>query len=263
MIPLILLVFLNTAFERHAESARATALAHAFTAAAEGVDAIRFNPAGLSLVNYNQLGVGYERPFAGIECLHNIGLAYARPMLGGVIGIELSEFGFSEQKEQAITLAYGTSFSDFFKIGLSGDIYTIDNARTGRSYATGLNIGFLAKLYRKWSLGVFGRNLNQPQFHGHEVDQLPPEIKAGLAYEPFDGILSEVDFSVQNDDFRVHVAGEFELFDILFLRTGVKSNPTIVSAGIGIIYKFINVDYAAELIPELPVSHIISLRFTF
>ena len=106
MIPLILLVFLNTAFERHAESARATALAHAFTAAAQGIDAIRFNPAGLSLMNYNQLGIGYERPFSGIEGLHNFGLGYARPIFGGVLGIELSEFGFSEQKEQAMTIAY-------------------------------------------------------------------------------------------------------------------------------------------------------------
>jgi hypothetical protein len=263
MSGLILLVFLNGAFERQAQSAQAAALAHAMTAACTGVNAIRFNPAALSLVSQNQLSIGYERTFSGIEGLHNITLGYARPIFWGGLGIQLSEFGFSEQKEQAITLAYGSSFNESFKFGLSGDIYVIDNARLGREYAFGLSFGLLGKLYRKWSLGVFAHNLNRPQFGSDEQGQLPSQLKAGLSYEPFENILSEIDFSIQDDDLRIHLAGEFILFNMLFLRTGVRTNPTVVAAGAGILYRFIRFDYAAEMIPELPLSHSATISFVF
>jgi hypothetical protein len=263
MNALILIVFMNGAFERHAQSAQATALAHAFTAACMNVDAIRFNPAALSLVNRNYLAAGYERAFSGIEGLHNITLGYARPLLWGGMGIQLSEFGFSEQKEQAVTLAYGMGFNESFKFGLGGDVYIIDNERTGRSYALGLNFGLLGKLYRKWSMGVFAHNLNRPKFGSDEYAELPPEIKAGFAYEPFEGILSEIDFSMKDDDMRIHFAGEFKLFDMLYLRTGVITNPMVIAGGAGIAYKFIRFDYAAEFIPELPLSHSATISFVF
>jgi len=262
-MPLILIFFLNTAFERHAQSAQAAGLGHAFTAACFGVDAVRFNPAALSLLDQNYATAGYERTFSGIEGLHNIALGYARPFFWGGIGMQLSEFGFSEQKEQAVTLAYGSSFNESFKFGFGADLYIIDNERTGRTYAYGLNFGLLGKIYKKWSLGVYGHNLNRPQFDSYEQGELPPELKAGLSYEPFEGILSEIDFSMKDDDMRVHLAAEFELFGVLHLRSGIKTNPFVVAAGTGIVHKFLSFDYAAEFIPELPVSHTATIGFRF
>ncbi len=260
---LVVLVLLNGAFERHAQSARATALSHAFTASCFGADAVRFNPAALALLAQNHLSVGYERTFGGIEGLHNINLGYARPLFSGGLGIQLSEFGFSEQKEQAVSLAYGLGLNESFKFGIGGDLYIIDNSRTGRSYAYGLNFGLLGKLYKKWSLGVYGHNINGPQFGSEERGELPAELKAGLAYEPFEGILSEIDFSMKDDDMRIHLASEFKLFNLLYLRSGVKTNPLVFAAGTGIVHRFISFDYAAEFIPELPLSHTVTIGFTF
>ncbi|MBE0433946.1 hypothetical protein IBX73_10850 [candidate division WOR-3 bacterium] len=260
---LILIFFLNTAFERHAQSARATGLAHALTASCYGIDAIRLNPAWLSSLTQNRAAVGYERALGGIEGLHNITLGYARPLFWGGAGIQLSEFGFSEQKEQAVTIAYGSGFNETFSFGLAGDVYIIDNERTGQTYAFGLNFGLLGRIYKKWSLGVYGHNLNRPQFGLYDDGQLPAELKAGLSYEPFEGILSEIDFSMKDDDMRVHLGAEFRLFELLYLRSGIKTNPLVVAAGTGIAYKFLSFDYAAEFVPELPLSHTITLGFTF
>lgn len=260
---LVILVLLNGAFERHALSARAAALSHGITASCYGVDAVRFNPSALALLGHNHLSVGYERTFSGIEGLHNINIGYARPLFYGGLGIQLSEFGFSEQKEQAVTLAYGFGFNESFKFGVGGDLYIINNSRTGSSYAYGLNFGLLGKLYRKWSLGVYGHNINGPQFGSEDRGELPPELKAGLAYEPFDGILSEIDFSMKDDNMRVHLASEFKLFNLLYFRTGVKTNPFVIAAGAGILHKFISFDYAAEYMPELPLSHTATIGFTF
>ena len=260
---LILIFFLNTSFERHAQSARAIGLGHALTASCYGVDAIRFEPAALGLVNQNFVTVGYERPLGGIEGLHNICLGYARPLLWGGCGVQLSEFGFSEQKEQSVTLAYGAGFNESFKFGFGADVYIVDNARTGRSYAYGLNFGLLGILYKKWSLAVYGHNLNGPRFGTEDYSEMPPELTAGLSYVPFEGILSEIDLSMKDDDMRMHVATEFRLFDVLYLRSGVITNPFVVAAGTGIVYRFLSFDYAAEFVPELPVSHTATIGFTF
>lgn len=263
MINLIFILFINQSFERYATSANAAALAHAFTASATGIDAVRFNPAALSYMQKNQLSVGYEYVLSGLEGLHNINIGFAKPLFAGGFGIQLSEFGFSEQKEQAITLAYGLCLSKDFKFGLGGDLYLINNNRTGNGFAYGLNIGFSGRLYKKWSLGIYGHNLNQPQFGNTEEGRLPYELRAGLAYEPFEDILSEIDLSMVEDNFRVHMAAEFKLFDIIFLKTGLKTNPSVVSTGMGVVYKFIKIDYAVEYIPELPLTHNVCLSFEF
>lgn len=259
----IFFLFLNQAFERYAGSAHAAALAHAFTAQADGVDAIRFNPAALSALNQNQVLTGYEYVLSGIEGLHNITIGFARPFAFGAFGIQLSEFGFSEQKEQALTLAYGLSLSKDLKLGIGGDLYFINNRRTGHGLSYGLNVGFIGTIYKKWTLGVFGHNLNQPQFGSGEEGGLPADLRAGLAYEPFEGITSEIDFSMVGDNLRIHMAGEFRLFDIIFLRAGTKTNPSVVSGGLGVVYKFMKIDYAAEHIPELPLTHSLTLKFKF
>lgn len=260
---LILIFFLNTAFERHAQSARAVGLAHALTASCRSIDAIRVNPAWLSFVTQNHAAAGYERALGGIEGLHNIALGYARPLFWGGFGIQLSEFGFSEQKEQAVTIAYGSSFNETFSFGLASDLYIIDNERTGQTYAFGLSFGLLGRIYKKWSLGVYGHNLNRPQFGLSDEGELPAELKAGLSYEPFEDILSEIDLSMKDDDMRVHLGAEFRLFGLLYLRSGIKTNPSVVAAGTGIVYKFISFDYAAEFVPDLPLSHTATLGFTF
>ncbi len=263
MISLVFVLFINQAFERYSVSAHSAALAQAYTASANHVDAIRFNPAALSTINGNHLTAGYEYVLSGIEGLHNINVGFARPLLNGGIGLQISEFGFSEQKEQTITMAYGRSLSKDFKFGISTDIYFIDNNRTGTAFSYGLSFGLLGKVYRKWSLGAYVHNLNQPCFGTFQDGKLPYELRAGLAYRPLDDILSEIDVSMIEDEYRIHSAGEFKLFNMLFLRVGMKTNPTVVSTGTGILYKFIEVDYAVEYIPDLPLTHNVSTKFNF
>jgi hypothetical protein len=258
-----LFLFLNQAFERYPVSARAQALAYAYTATATGIDAVRINPAGLSLVKGNLFLVGYEHALSGIEGLHNIGIGFARPLFTGGIGVAMTEFGFEEQREQAGTLAIGMGISQDYRIGIAFDLYAINNARTGYGFSYGLSAGLLGKLYKKWSLGVYGHDLNWPRFGTGPEGEIPARLQAGLGYEPFDGILSEIDISIVESDIRMHFAGEFRLFDVLFFRTGVRTNPQAVAFGTGVMHKYLKIDYGVEYIPDLPLSHIITAGFEF
>jgi len=263
MVSILLILCLNQAFERYSVSARATALAHAITTQACGLDAVRFNPALLSHLQASHLGAGYEHFMSGLEGLHNIHVGFARPFLIGGIGVHLSEFGFSEQKEQAITCSYGIKLSKDFSLGVGNDVYLINNARTGTSFSYGINVAFLASVYKKWWLGVYGHNLNKPRFSDSDYGVLPYELRAGLGYHPFSDILSMAEISLIDDDMRIHLASEFNVLKIVQLRAGVKTNPTVVSGGLGIRITLITTDYAIEYVPELPLTHSITISMTF
>jgi hypothetical protein len=260
---IFLIIFLNNAFERYSQSSQAIGLGHALTASAQGVAAIRFNPAGLARLDYSEFTCGYEYFLSGIEGLHNLSVGFVRPLLGTGFGIMMSEFGFAEQKEQAMTLASGLGLNQDLMFGLGADLYIINNERLGYGLAYGMNIAFQARLYKKWQLGVYGHNLNRPRFGNSEEGCLDPELRTGLAYTPFDDIRSEVDLSMTGNRLRVHLASEVLLFRILYFRTGIKTNPTVVAAGSGIVYRSIAVDYAIEYIPDLPFTHSINLNLRF
>jgi len=261
---IIFIFFLNQVFERYALSTPATALANAVTASSAGIEAIRFNPAGLDFITKHEVVCNYEWTFSGIEGLHNINFAFACPIALGGIGIDISEFGFAEQKEQAITLAYGRGFSEDFKFGIGANLYCLNNARAKNlGWAYGIDLSLLAKLQKQWSLGVYGHNLNQPQFGKYEIGRLPAELHCGLGYEPFSGIASEIDLFYDNQILRIHTGSEFTLFDFIFIRVGIVTNPEVASGGIGITHSFIKVDYGAEFEPNLPLTHSLSVGFEF
>ncbi|MEO0185029.1 MAG: hypothetical protein ABIL22_07110 [candidate division WOR-3 bacterium] len=259
----ILILSLFQAFERYPVSAHNQALSLACVGTAQGIDAIRINPAALALLNKNTIGAGYEYTFSHIEGLQNIFFGFARPLFHGGLGIGVSQFGFEEQKEQAVTAGYGFGLSKDFHLGASFDLYMIQNKRTGTGISYGLNLGMLGNLSRKWFLGAYGHNLNRPQFGNSEVGTLPASFQAGFGYKPFEDIVSEIDLSISDDEIRIHTAGEFLIMDFLNLRTGFMTNPNSLSGGLGVVYKNIKIDYAFEYLVDLPLNHAISLSLEF
>lgn len=260
---IILTFFIIQAFERYQVSAHNQALSGAFVATTQGIDALRINPAALGLLKKNEVGISYEYTFSHIEGLQNVFLGFARPLFYGGLGIGLSQFGFEEQKEQGCTAGYSIGLSKEFYIGGSVDFYMVQNKRTGTGISFGLNLGMLGVLAKKWYLGFFGHNLNQPQFGNSEAGILPSTLQAGIGYKPFEDISSEIDLFIKEQNISLRTSGELMIMDFLTLRTGLKTNPNSFSAGLGFLYKNIKIDYACEYFVDLPLNHIISLNLEF
>lgn len=259
----ILCFFIFQAFERYTVSANAQALGFACVATASGFDALRINPSALALTNKNIAGISYEYTFSNIEGLHNIYAGFARPIFYGGLGIGISEFGFEEEKEQALTAAYSIKLAKDFCAGAGADIYLIQNKRTGTGFAYGFNIGLLGNISKKWYLGVFGHNLNVPQFSNTEESILPVSMQAGIGYKPFEDISSEIDLSITDKNIRLHTGGEFLIMDFLTLCAGMQTNPNVISFGFGIFYRAIRINYGCSYLADLPLSHIISISSQF
>ncbi len=255
--------FLFQAFERYVVSAHNQSLSCASVATAQGTDALRLNPAAIALLNRNSLGMSYEHTFTHIEGLYNTFLGFTRPLFSGGFGIGISQFGFEEQKEQALTTAYSIGLSKEFYAGTSVDLYLIQNKRTGTGISYGFNFSMLGILSKRWFLGASGHNLNEPQFSNSAEGILPASLQAGIGYRPFEDILSEIDFSLSDNNIRLHTGGAFDILDFFELRTGFQTNPNSVSFGFGIVYKSIKADYGCEYIVDLPLNHIVSINFDF
>ncbi|OGC43296.1 hypothetical protein A2Y85_00550 [candidate division WOR-3 bacterium RBG_13_43_14] len=254
------ILFLTQAFEKYSMSAQAVSMGMAITASATGTDAIRFNPALLSIQTKSELAISYQQVLDGIEGLHNAWLGFNHKLGPAGIGIGLSEFGFSEQKEQNLTLACGFGLGNDLKLGAAGDLYLINNQRTSYGFAYGISFGFSSIVFKKWQLGVYAHDINQPEFSSSEYGHLPYELRAGIAYNPFQDIRSEFDLAMKDNELRYRFATELLLFRLLYCRVGVQTNPQVISGGTGFKYRFIAINYGVEHIPDLPLNHSVGIR---
>lgn len=260
---MLMALCLTAAFERYYSSPHAQGMGFASFAGAQATDAVRFNSARLAGITGNHVATGYDRLFGGIDGLHNVNAAFARPLGPGGIGLHLSEFGIAAQSEVCLTAGYGLALSSQFSAGAGLNCYLVNNERTGTGYALGLDIGLVGRLPSKWTLAAVAHDVNRPRFGDGEEGTMDPSLTLAVAYRPLEDINSEIDMSLIRDEFSFRCGGEFRIFNRIWLRSGMRTNPTVFDAGIGITIKQLTIDYAADLVINLPITHSLGLGYSF
>ena len=117
-------------------------------------------------------------------------------------------------------------------------------------FQAGLDLGLQASLTDKLSLGLSGRHLNRPDVGLVSKDQVPMELRGGLAYRMRRvSVLADVMRRDAGPDaaqtMRMGGGLEWQAMDRLALRAG--GNNTQLTAGFGITLKSLRVDYAFDL----------------
>jgi len=250
---LIALIFAASAlavFEDWQVGIRANAMAGAYTAVADDIEAIRWNPAGLAWQSGWQTMVYGKRPW-GIKGLTNatasLGRSWGR---WGTAGASLQQVGCDWENEQALTLAHGFAMNRQLSFGWGINIYRLWMERFGSAATAGLDIGLLARIYRRWSLGCFGHNLNPPAFGRLYQYDLPSWVSVGIGYQPFPGLLGTAEASKEVGRItRYKFGSEYALSqDRLKLMAGIlnEGQLTLYTLGFGLQVRGISVDYAFE-----------------
>lgn len=261
---LLCCAFAFAAFEDFSFSSKSNGMADAYTSLANDLSSIRFNPAGLARLERLEGGVDYRRFWSGIEGLHNITAGIVLPISAGRFGtgLSLQEIGFELQREHSLVLAFGRVLSQELAFGINLIGYHIFNSRFGNGYTYGIDCGFQARVYRKWTMGVYGHNLNQPKISNEPEGDLGSFLRAGIGYQPFPGINSALDLSLAHnaemsafDEVRVALGSEFEILPPILLRVGVQNEPARLCGGLGVKFKFLRFDYSFVFQPELPLHH--------
>lgn len=209
----------RAAFDDLGAGARAPGMGDAFTAVADDVYAIYYNPAGLALLEKPELAASRTQHLMGLSDGSGLGtsfLGYAQPLGrgNGALGAAVQSFSLDGgyYNERAYYLSYGRPVPrglglDGLYWGMSlkalnrsfGNLPESSNAYNGMS-ATGLadpvlsgnssasafdaDLGLLYRLHENYSAGVELVHVPQPNvaFASGETDRVPMRAKLGLNY---------------------------------------------------------------------------------
>jgi len=264
--------------------ARAIGMGEAYTAQADDVSSLYWNPAGLALMQERQASFMYDQMYQNLKFSNaSVGI----PLENGAIGASLSY------------LSYG-SIAGFDQNGNSiGDqsaynaVGTVGAAWLGNQWSAGVNLkGIQEKLadekangfavdtgvnliYPKpvlggtLRLGGVVQNLGAGIKFLSQSDPLPTDWKVGLAaVQMMDRKLNmSLDYGVPKaEDAQISGGVEYWLNHYIALRTGFINNHTEgsgIRAGLGLRIKGVSFDYAYQGQGELGMSHRYEMSFRF
>jgi hypothetical protein len=240
--------------------ARSTALAHATTALASDVG-VQANPATRS-TQTSRAVTFFARQSFGIRALRYGALHVVEPRTWGALSAGAGTFGTDAYREVHLSagIARGLRLGTTRRLhgGLALRYYHTRIEGYGQAGALGIHLGLLVRLLDPLHLGVRATNVNVPEITSGEP--LPRVLALGLSYAADRRIHIVVDAS-KDVDFPLSFRGGLEVrpIDAVQLRTGVASNPTRFTAGVGVVVGRLRADVAAEQHQELGWSPAASL----
>ena len=222
----------EAAYDDVGVGARVTGLGGAFTAIADDVYSVYYNPAGLGTLDRPMLGTTYSRLHMGLSddsSLQNSFLGYAAPIKHGRQGGWGAAFNyFSLDSLYSETSFYGSYGRRLFAEQLPNGFYAgttlkvlrrsldstdvANNAVSNTGARLGspdpvlqnasktnidLDLGFLYRIQPRLSAGLMVQHLMEPNiaFSSNDTDKLGRNIKLGLAWQTaWTSIAGEMDF---------------------------------------------------------------------
>jgi len=188
----------SASFEDIGTGARAAGMGNAFTAIADDVNAMNYNPAGLSNLMVKEVQSSYVNLYQGLSDgskMYEGSLGYANPTDKiGTLGInwygrQLTDF----YKEDTIGIGYAKALN-WFQIGfnlklrqktfadnswiLANPVFSGIKQKNAYSY----DLGLLYRLNTKVSFGFFASDINEPDAGLFLENKIPLLLRAGAAY---------------------------------------------------------------------------------
>ena len=268
--------------------ARPSAMGEVFAGVADDVNAVYWNPAGLSGIKRGELSMTHALWFEDISYSNFV---YGRPALGGSIGAGFNILNSGTiQKADYLGNRLTESYSAADMMGL------VSYARPWGSLSLGANLKYitsridsqsaqsfaadLGALYsgfrpwgRKLSVGLAVQNFGTKAKYAAEEYPLPLTIRAGGSLALFKNLLLASDLTYTEEDINLHAGAEytraFGAF-ILAVRGGYKGDTVKelgalsgLTAGLGVGWSDYQLDYAWNSFTDLGITHRISLGIKF
>jgi len=266
----------------HLPTPAAQGMGGAFTAAARGSDAVLWNPSGLALSHGTGGRLAYHQPYGASFLTHLAASGFTSlPRKAGSLGVAIQSLGTrlggeTISGETEISIAHGIllqqdihsalSFGYALKLiswslgeSVDGPSGSYD---LGSATVVGIDLGATAKVWDRFTLAGVIHNVNHPQMGAEMKRDLPRSMSGGLQYEPYFGVKTTFDIERRLEGGTVFKAGgDLQVVEPFHLRVGIMSNPNIFTAGFGLFYRDMSIDYSFLYHPVLSPSHAISVGF--
>ncbi|HVZ80149.1 MAG TPA: PorV/PorQ family protein [bacterium] len=263
--------------------ARSQGMGGAFTAVADDVNALTWNPAGLALLK--QPEVGYLRMIYLSDIGYNFGgvafpIQAGEDTLGlGAAVVNLGSPSFDSTLglapavsagDNAFSLSAAYRVKDIVAFGLTGK-FILRNLAGYNASAFGGDLGVLISPIPQFHIGLGLFNLGTQVEFISEGDPLPLTGRLGLAYkvldEPHDSLTLALDnaYDLNASMYSGSVGAEFWLENVFALRAGYTGDAYQQhwTAGTGFSLDAFEVDYAYAPLGTVGDSHRISLIVRF
>ncbi|MFQ5675115.1 MAG: helix-hairpin-helix domain-containing protein [bacterium] len=242
--------------------ARSLGMGSTYVALANTVDALFINPAGLSRIAGTEVSLFYQKPF-GLEDVNFGTAAISFPVWGTRLSLGYSTLGNVFYQEQHFRVGYSRDYVQkiFYGLGLNYQIIQIDG--NGSAAALALDIGVIAPLTDRLSLGFTASNINRAKI-GKSREALPQSFNMGLSLHAHPKLILNAEiFKDIRFEQELRLGAEFQIADALALRSGTGTHPNRFSAGFGIRVDRFIVDYAFFTHNDLGLTHQVSLSINF
>ncbi len=255
----------------------------AYTAAATGAEAIYWNPAGLAYGKGTEGRFAYQQPWSlnFLSHLSASGFTALPKGLGGVgLGVQTlstRDGGSTLASENEIALAHGFKLQEDLHSSLAfgyalkvigydlGESVAGTNGQSenlGSAATIGVDVGATAQLWDRFKLGGSFKNINHPQLGSDYKRDLPRIFSGGVSYFPYYGVRVTFDLERELERETQFKGGvNAVIAKPLDFRFGVITNPNSFTAGFGLHWRELVLDYAFIYHPVLQPSHLIGVGF--
>ncbi len=268
---------------------RAIGMGGAFSAIGSDATAIRWNPAAIAALQRQEIDGAYADRF-GLG-LGESYLAYVLPVTERhAVGLDWFHRGFDDvtgglglqSSQNMLSLAYGyrngiaplQPLLGNASIGIAAKWLSQDAELDGRSVMSasglGFDVGLLYPLPHGLRFGFAIQDVGGTSVeHNSGLNETiyDSRWRAGLAWKPVDGLTVATDI-----DDHLRFGAEYWVQGLLALRAGLRSeldspdsgaDAMTTSFGLGVKYRFAQIDYAYEHHPVLDATHYTSLSLAY
>ncbi len=261
---LTLIFFISTVtLAQFNPGAKQISLSNSDVALSNDVFSVFNNPAGLSQLNWRELGIYYSPAPFGLTELSNGYIAYCEPFSFGTLSAGGMTFGFDKYRESKIATAYSYNYQNKFFVGVTLNFHTVSIQNYGSDNAIYINLGGLIYLSNELRFGFSLQNINRATF-GNEEGQIPVTLNSGFSFDliPSLALNTAIEKDIKHKTSFMFGA-DYDLIEHLSLRSGFSNEPSRYSAGIGINYSLLSLDYAMITHSDLGLTHQIGLIISF
>lgn len=223
------------------------------------------NVAGLGALRETVLYTSYDShySFDGIATFAIGGCIPLSDDLG--MGFSCYRFGDKLYNMSAISVGAGHQLG---RIKLGVKINYIQNAVNAPSLTFSRNtlvvdFGGIVKFSKQLFLGAHINNLTQSKYSGDYSEAVPTLLRLGMMYKPHDKLTISTEIEKNTDmKFRIKSGLEYQIWEMICLRTGVATRPSTSHFGLGFKGANFYIDYAAHSHPHLGWSQHISIGYS-
>lgn len=256
--------------------ARGIGMGGGSTALGGNASAVYYNPAGLSLLEYQEFSIQHTLlaentvyDFGAwvypISEKHGLGIGYMRIGTDNIVRrVDFQDVGTFDYAESQLMICYGQRFT-WLSTGVTLKIVneSIDNLS---DYGVGMGIGLIAKLGGPVRLGGIVRDAMPARIQLSDISQkVPQTFAAGVAVDrwrltPQTALTATCDLEGSDGrSAKLHAGGEALFYDAYAFRAGYDRNNLTVGAGVH--RGRLAIDYAYKMQSDLADQHTFSLSF--